>query len=395
MQRHFNQGTQPSKQTRVFNDWEVVTKGWYFACPSRKLPKGGTQAVQIADQRVVLFRGQDGKVRALDGYCPHMGTDLAIGTVVGDQIRCFFHQWQFDGAGRCARIPCQDKIPDRARTQAYATEERYGFIWIYPEAEAPCGVVELDELRGQELIAVHGKPFLRSCHHHVSMINGIDPQHLRTVHDLHFDMELSLEEDERRRIIDFALRGEMPQVTAKERFARRLLGESYEYRMRYADATIGALTLMKNVFLFGGKRRLPELHMLFAYRPLERGQTLVQPIYLARKRPGLWGSLVSWGLIGMVQLAFKALQGEDGKVYENMRFNPNILLPIDEPVARYISYVERLEPSRWSRSGSSTGEFEGDPIQSPKQNPIPDLKSLPVAPAKEPEGQSCEQPAAS
>jgi nitrite reductase/ring-hydroxylating ferredoxin subunit len=131
-----NQNTQPIIQMEIFNNWNIVTKGWYIVCPSIKLSKGKAKSFTICGQRIVIFRGEDGKIRALDAYCPHLGTDLGIGRVEGNLIRCFFHHWAFDGAGNCQHIPCQSTIPEKAKLQAYATDEKYGFIWIYPDIKA-------------------------------------------------------------------------------------------------------------------------------------------------------------------------------------------------------------------------------------------------------------------
>jgi hypothetical protein len=93
--------------------------------------------------------------------------------------------------------------------------------------------------------------------------------------------------------------------------------------------------------------------MIFAYRPLARGRTLVQPIYLARRRAGVKGWLVERFLMWLTRRMMLALQGEDGKVYENMRFATEALLPIDAPVAKFIAHVNRLEPSPWSARSPS------------------------------------------
>lgn len=82
---------------KIFNNWDVVAKGWYIACPSRDLLRCQAKSLDICGQKIVVFRGQDGTVRALDAYCPHLGTDLGIGRVDGNLIRCFFHHWAFDG----------------------------------------------------------------------------------------------------------------------------------------------------------------------------------------------------------------------------------------------------------------------------------------------------------
>ncbi|NEQ71732.1 MAG: aromatic ring-hydroxylating dioxygenase subunit alpha [Okeania sp. SIO2C9] len=333
---------------KIFNNWDVVAKGWYIACPSQEIPLNKAKSVEICGQKIVLFRGEDGKVNAIEAYCPHLGTDLGIGRVDGNYIRCFFHHWAFDGAGNCQDIPCQNTIPTRAKLQAYVTDEKYGFIWVYPDKEAPAGVTEFDELKGKKLLSVADKAFTRSCHHHICMMNGIDSQHLQTVHKINIEMDLKLQQNRRGNIIDFTLSGKFPNQTFREKIGRKFLGENYEYTMRYADGCMGLLTIMKNVKLF------PQLHMIYAYTPLD-GKTRIQPIYVTEKRGGIWGNLVARFLIFCTRLTYYALRDEDGQIYDNIRFNPNILLDIDTPLAKYMEYVNKLDISLWSKFNLEEG----------------------------------------
>lgn len=327
----------------IFNNPNMVAKGWYVACPSRDIAVGQAKSLELCDRKLVIFRGSDRQVRALDAHCPHMGTDLGIGRVDGNLIRCFFHHWAFDGEGNCQDIPCQSHIPAQANLPAYATAEKYGFIWIYPDRIAPDVVAEFDELKGKEIVAISDRKLERNCHHHICMMNGIDAQHLQTVHRLDIEMELSLQQHSAGRLVDFTLKGEIPQTNLRGKLARKLLGDRYEYTMRYADGCVGLLTIAKNV------RLLPPLHMIYAYNPLPGGRTSVQPIYIAAKRPGVFGSLKTYILLLMTRLAYYALRGEDGQIYDNIRFQPHLLLSIDAPIAKYMDYVNKLQPSIWSK----------------------------------------------
>lgn len=328
---------------KIFNNWDIVAKGWYIVCPSKEIPQGKAKSFNICGQKIIIFRGEDKQIRALDAYCPHLGTDLAIGKVDGNLIRCFFHHWAFDGDGKCQDIPCQTKIPQKAKLQGYLTDEKYGFIWVYPDTTAPEGVAEFDELRNKSLVTTSDKPFERNCHHHICMMNGIDAQHLKTVHKLNIKMYLSLEENEYKNIIDFTLSGEFPQTTFREKIAKKILGDSYEYTMKYADGCIGLLTIMKKV------RLIPPLHMIYAYTPLDNGKTRIQPIYITKKRKGFIGWLICRFLLLLTKLAYYFLRGEDGMIYDNIRYNPNAILSIDEPLVKYMSYVNQLQPSIWSK----------------------------------------------
>ena len=130
---------------QIFNNWNVVAKGWYLACASQEIPRKIVKSVELCGQRITIFRSEDGEVHALDAFCPHLGTDLGIGHVDGNLLRCAFHHWGFDQDGICKDIPCQSEIPKKAKVESYATAEKYGFIWIYPQANAPENLVEFDE----------------------------------------------------------------------------------------------------------------------------------------------------------------------------------------------------------------------------------------------------------
>lgn len=350
VRRGHNPHTQPHRGQPVFDNWDVVVRGWYVAGPSAEVPVGVARQVELCGHHLVVFRGQDGRVRALDAYCPHMGTHLGIGTVVGDTIQCFFHQWRFDGSGACVAIPCQAHIPAAARTQSYAVEEKYGFIWVFPDAEADHGVPAFDELEGVELLCTSDAPLETDCHHHVSMINGIDAQHLATVHGIRMGMELEVSEHPQGHLVDYELRGEVPRASLLGRLTHHLIGGRYAYAMRYVDACAGLLTTVKDVRLFGTGPQIPSLHMIFAYSMIRPGRIRVQPIYVARRRAGPWGWVWTWVLLTITRLGYYRLRGGDRHVYAHIRFQPNALLPLDGAVARFIAWTNQLRPSRWSRA---------------------------------------------
>lgn len=354
MRRRVNESTQPFLEMPVFQNWDVVARGWYFACTSRELKRGKAKSFSLCGQHVVLFRGNDLGVRALDGFCPHMGTDLGIGTVKGNHIACRFHQWEFDGKGECRSIPCGETVPSTSRLQAYAVSEKYGAIWVFPDERADFPVPDFADLDGDDTIAVDGNAYGRTCHHHVTMINGIDVQHLRSVHGFDIAMDLEVEEQPGD-TIEYRLDGVLPDRSIFERIVVRLFGKRYGYSMLYSAGTMGLLSMARGVRLFG-RFTLPGLHMIFAYRPVRFGETLVQPIYITKRREGALGWVVQWFLIVLTKRFFLRLRDEDGEIYDNMRFNPASLLDIDEPVRLFIEKVNRLRPSMWSQGERENGE---------------------------------------
>ena len=149
-----NQNTQPTVTFPVFNNWDVVAEGWYYVCPGDELPKGRAKSFEICGHRLAIFRGADGGIRALDAYCPHMGTDLGIGKVIENDLRCFFHHWKFSGTGQCVDIPQMKSgdmgIPKKACVKSYSVSEKFGAIWVFPSTLAPKSLVDFSDLENEE-----------------------------------------------------------------------------------------------------------------------------------------------------------------------------------------------------------------------------------------------------
>lgn len=111
---------------------------WYVAATSGELTNQPL-ARTILDEAIVLFRTETGRVAALADVCPHRRSPLSMGHVIGETIACPYHGIQFSGGGTCEHIPAQSRIPSTLKARAYAVIERYGLIWIWPDASEPDG----------------------------------------------------------------------------------------------------------------------------------------------------------------------------------------------------------------------------------------------------------------
>ena len=110
---------------------------WYVACQSDELTDKPL-ARSVLGVPLVLFRGADGKAAALLDRCPHRNVPLSLGRVVaGGRIECAYHGWQFEGGGRCVRVPGLLATEGRERRcPTAAVREQDGFVWAYPELDA-------------------------------------------------------------------------------------------------------------------------------------------------------------------------------------------------------------------------------------------------------------------
>ena len=86
--------------------------------------------------RAIVYRGESGKPVVMSAWCRHLGADLSMGKVIGDDVRCAFHHWQYGPDGVCTKIPASDKIPKAAKLFRFPTAEKWGLIWAFNGARA-------------------------------------------------------------------------------------------------------------------------------------------------------------------------------------------------------------------------------------------------------------------
>ena len=89
---------------------------------------------RIFNKDYVMWRPvPGGPVRAALDECPHRSARLSQGEVLGGDLVCPYHGWQFGPSGACVRIPTNDAdtpIPRRAQLATVLAGERYGLVWV-------------------------------------------------------------------------------------------------------------------------------------------------------------------------------------------------------------------------------------------------------------------------
>ena len=159
-------------------------RSWYPVMIAGRLKPGQVKAVRAFGKDWLLFRGMDGNPGIVHRYCCHMGADLSKGRVVGNNVECALHGWQFDCSGSCRKIPALidadvKQLEERKQT-SLPCREAFGVIFAYygdqPEYKLP-------------VPAGMPKVMFGDCHvvnlnteHHVPCLNTFDVQHYRKIH---------------------------------------------------------------------------------------------------------------------------------------------------------------------------------------------------------------------
>src|SRR5882762_2448201 len=108
-----------------------LMNAWYAAGWSHEIRDKPFRRV-LLNQRVVLFRKQNGEALAFTNICPHRFAPLHLGTVVNDAIECPYHGLRFNSEGVCVFNPDGDgRVPTGERLQRFPLLERYGTLWIW------------------------------------------------------------------------------------------------------------------------------------------------------------------------------------------------------------------------------------------------------------------------
>jgi nitrite reductase/ring-hydroxylating ferredoxin subunit len=97
---------------------------------------GARTGTSVGGRPVVVWRGQDGAVRAWADRCPHRGMRLSFGFVRGNALTCIYHGWSFGSAdggdARCLAVPAHPGMtpPAKAMVPALPVTEALGMIWV-------------------------------------------------------------------------------------------------------------------------------------------------------------------------------------------------------------------------------------------------------------------------
>jgi len=325
--------------TRVFNRPGVVTHGWYWLARSVDIRRGRVKALRLLGRDLAVYRGADGKVVALDAYCAHMGAHLAEGKVEGNALRCFFHHWRYRADGSCDHIPALAGAPAECiGVNSHVVCERFGLAWLWIGDDASHPLPAPPELVGAEVDSMLANRFEKNCHPSVVLVNAIDEQHFHSVHNLPGSILRMQAVACGTHNMQFRNSGTLP----RERWLGRLLARFYRdvltYHLSYWYGCLGTVTFGPD-FL--------HLHLMFALRQGEAGNTEGQTIVLTRRRRGPLGWLINRAILIATALGARYFAYGDTRVFQSVRFKFQHPLAADASVIAFIRHLEQQPVARW------------------------------------------------
>jgi phenylpropionate dioxygenase-like ring-hydroxylating dioxygenase large terminal subunit len=301
-----------SSKTSLSKEQESETgagfhRSWYPVCVAAQLGEQAVIGRDFLGTRVVAWRDADGKPVVQTAWCPHLGADLSLGKIVEGRLRCPYHHWSFESGGACTHIPTGDKIPSAARIFAYPAAEAWGLVWAFNGEQADFAPPVLPGAEEGEIEFEAVERGERPWDTWVAVSNGVDFQHLRTLHGMPATtMPETLDVDAGG--IEFKVESphhlQHGRITGTNTFAQHL--------------RLGGMDMFQ---MFTGAPIAPNRSNGFFVVGVPKGQ--------AKRLPE-------------VRAMVDRLNEEDAPVLNTMRFRRGLLTASDRHLARYLKYVEEF-----------------------------------------------------
>jgi phthalate 4,5-dioxygenase oxygenase subunit len=187
----------------------LLRRYWVPALLSSELhePQSPPLEIRILGEDLTAFRTTVG-VGIIQSNCPHRGAPLYYGRSEAEGIRCSYHGWLFDAAGRCLEMPnepAESNFHEKVRARAYPCVERGGIVWTYmgPD-ETPPPLPEIEwNMVPQDQVYVTKR--IENCSFMQALEGEIDSSHSTFLHS-------KLSNDEFSTPVAVALRASKGQV---------------------------------------------------------------------------------------------------------------------------------------------------------------------------------------
>lgn len=161
---------------------------WHPVCTLDELraadPSGkGPLKVTLLEEDLVIAELEEGIV-ALSDRCCHRSASLSVGYVDNGKMRCRYHGWAYDGAGKCVEIPaCPGMdIPPKAKVGKFDTQVAYDLVWVRLDSSANTKIPACPAFDNPDLRTIPGKPYNWKTSAARRLENYVDFSHFAFVH---------------------------------------------------------------------------------------------------------------------------------------------------------------------------------------------------------------------
>ncbi len=157
---------------------------WYAAAWSEDVAAGTMFARTIAEEPLVFFRDEAGRLIALQDRCPHRFAPLSLGVLEGTTVQCRYHGLRFDHAGNCVANP-HGPIAKSHTVRSFPVVERHTLVWVWLGDPALADPGAIPDMAYQDTVpaTAFNKGYLHAAaSHHLMVDNILDLTHADYMH---------------------------------------------------------------------------------------------------------------------------------------------------------------------------------------------------------------------
>lgn len=154
--------------------WQPVSLSEAVA-PARAIP------VKVMGEEFTLYRGESGTPHLVAGRCAHRNTQLSVGWIEGECLRCFYHGWKYDERGQCVEQAVESPgFASKVTIPSYPVREYLGLVFAYLGAGEPPPMPYYPEFESGVVI----DPVMMDVPYNFfqNMENSVDTLHVSWVH---------------------------------------------------------------------------------------------------------------------------------------------------------------------------------------------------------------------
>ena len=160
----------------------ILKNTWYVACQAEEItdkPLGR----KICNESMVFYKNAEGKVSAVQDFCPHRGAPLSLGRVCNGQLVCGYHGLVMGCDGHTISMPGH-QVRNFEPVKSYAVIERYGFVWVWPgdQTKVDASKMPVFEWFDNPQWAYGGGLYHIACDYRLMIDNLMDLTHETYVH---------------------------------------------------------------------------------------------------------------------------------------------------------------------------------------------------------------------
>lgn len=145
--------THTSSETTLFSiisSENPFRNRWYAIAPLNDIPLDRPYGIELFNTPLVVFFDQSkGSFHCILDRCRHRSVSLSCGSISNDgNITCLYHGWQYDGEGKCVKIPSISNYrgSNKLKLEHFRTHVAARILWVFAGRPEDADVGKLPHL---------------------------------------------------------------------------------------------------------------------------------------------------------------------------------------------------------------------------------------------------------